>query len=53
MFGFYWYLIAAFCAVYRNTQGAFIKDSVFNELLWMSIADNLGISSTNSSFAKQ
>ena len=32
MFGFYWYLIAAFCAVYRNTQMAFIKDSALSFL---------------------
>ena len=25
-FGFYWYIIAAFCAVYENTQITFIKD---------------------------
>ena len=28
IFCFYWYLIACFCAVYRNTQIAFIKDSL-------------------------
>ena len=28
MFGFYWYAIACFCAVYKNTQMAFIKDSI-------------------------
>ena len=27
MFAFYWYAIACFCAVYVNTQSAFIKDS--------------------------
>ena len=27
MFGFYWYLISCFCAVYENTQIIFIKDS--------------------------
>ena len=27
MFFFYWYLITFFCAVYVNTQNAFIKDS--------------------------
>ena len=27
MFFFYWYLITCFCAVYVNTQNAFIKDS--------------------------
>ena len=26
MFIFYWYLITCFCAVYQNTQIAFIKD---------------------------
>ena len=28
MFAFYWYAIACFCAVYANTQSAFIKDSL-------------------------
>ena len=28
MFAFYWYAIACFCAVYENTQKAFIKDSI-------------------------
>ena len=28
MFAFYWYAIACFCAVYVNTQNAFIKDSL-------------------------
>ena len=28
LFAFYWYAIACFCAVYRNTQSAFIKDSI-------------------------
>ena len=28
MFAFYWYSIACFCAVYVNTQTAFIKDSI-------------------------
>ena len=28
MFLFYWYVIACFCAVYENTQPAFIKDSL-------------------------
>ena len=28
LFCFYWYFISAFCAVYRNTQGPFIKDSI-------------------------
>ena len=28
MFAFYWYAIACFCAVYVNTQTAFIKDSL-------------------------
>ena len=28
MFLFYWYLITSFCAVYQNTQIAFIKDSL-------------------------
>ena len=28
LFTFYWYFVSAFCAVYQNTQIAFIKDSV-------------------------
>ena len=30
---FYWYLISCFCAIYRNTQIAFIKDSLLSFLL--------------------
>ena len=30
MFVFYWFLIACFCAVYPNTQTAFIKDSLLS-----------------------
>ena len=33
LFIFYWYLIAAFCAVYVNTQLAFIKDSISSFIL--------------------
>ena len=33
MFIFYWYLITCFCAVYQNTQIAFIKDSLLSFLL--------------------
>ena len=33
LFGFYWYLVSAFCAVYQNTQITFIKDSLFSFLL--------------------
>ena len=33
MFIFYWYLITCFCAVYQNTQIAFIKDSFLSFLL--------------------
>ena len=33
MFAFYWYLIACFCAVYPNTQKAFIKDSISSFIL--------------------
>ena len=33
MFLFYWYLITCFCAVYQNTQIAFIKDSLLSFLL--------------------
>ena len=32
-FGFYWYAVAAFCAVYENSQSAFIKDSFISFLL--------------------
>ena len=28
LFGFYWYFISAFCAVYKNTQIIFINDSI-------------------------
>ena len=28
LFVFYWYFISCFCAVYQNTQSAFIKDSI-------------------------
>ena len=37
LFVFYWYFISAFCAVYKNTQIIFIKDSVtsfFTNLLY-------------------
>ena len=30
MFLFYWYIITCFCAVYENTQIAFIKDSLLS-----------------------
>ena len=33
LFAFYWYAIACFCAVYPNTQGAFIADSVSSFIL--------------------
>ena len=33
MFSFYWYSVASFCAVYRNSQTVFIKDSVMSFLL--------------------
>ena len=29
----YWYVVAAFCAVYENTQRVFIKDSLMSFLL--------------------
>ena len=32
-FGFYWYAVAAFCAVYENSQSAFIKDSFISFFL--------------------
>jgi len=34
---FYWYIVAAFCSVYKNTQIAFIKDWIFSFLLDMLI----------------
>ena len=37
MFIFYWYLITCFCAVYQNSQTAFIKDSLLSFLLGISI----------------
>ena len=37
VFGFYWYLITCFCAVYQNTQVVFIKDSLFSFLLGNAI----------------
>ena len=33
MFIFYWYIITCFCSVYKNTQIAFIKDSLLSCLL--------------------
>ena len=33
MFIFYWYLLTCFCAVYQNTQIAFIKDSLLSFIL--------------------
>ena len=33
MLSFYWYLISCFCTVYRNTQIAFIKDSLLSFIL--------------------
>ena len=32
-FGIYWYMVAAFCAVYENTQEAFIKDTLMSFLM--------------------
>ena len=37
IFAFYWYLITCFCAVYQNTQIAFIKDSISSFLLGIFI----------------
>ena len=33
IFGFYWYIVAAFCAVYQNTQITFLKDYFSSFLL--------------------
>ena len=30
---FYWYIIVIFCAVYENTQIAYLKDSLFSFLI--------------------
>ena len=32
LFAFYWYFVSSFCAVYHNTQSAFIKDSILSFL---------------------
>ena len=32
-FGFYWYLIVCFCAIYKNTQNIFIKDFIISFIL--------------------
>ena len=32
-FGFYWYTVCSFCAVYENTQITFLKDSLLSFLL--------------------
>ena len=32
-FALYWYIIVTFCAVYENTQPAYLKDSLFSFLL--------------------
>ena len=37
MFIFYWYLVTCFCAVYQNTQIAFIKDSFLSFVLSVCI----------------
>ena len=34
---FYWYMVSAFCAVYKNTQIAFIKDWLLSFLLDISL----------------
>ena len=41
MFIFYWYAITCFCAVYQNTQVAFIKDSLLSFVL--DILSSFGI----------
>ena len=33
---FYWYVVGAFCSVYKNTQTVFIKDWLFSFLLGIS-----------------
>ena len=30
---FYWYVVSAFCVVYKNTQITFIKDWIFSFIL--------------------
>ena len=32
VFGFFWYIVAVFCAVYKETQSIFLKDSLFSFL---------------------
>ena len=32
VFGFFWYIVAVFCAVYKETQRIFLKDSLFSFL---------------------
>jgi len=34
---FYWYVVSAFCVVYKNTQISFIKDWIFSLILGMLI----------------
>ena len=33
LFLFYWYIIVIFCALYKNTQVSFIKDTLFSFLI--------------------
>ena len=34
---FYWYMVSAFCVVYKNTQISFIKNWIFSLILGMLI----------------
>ena len=34
---FYWYVVSAFCVVYKNTQISFIKDWILSLILGMLI----------------
>ena len=61
MFAFYWYTIACFCAVYVNTQTAFITDSIssfglgllypFGLYLFPSLLRLISLRATNSRLA--
>ena len=47
LFVFYWYIVSCFCAVYENTQSAFIKDSFISFLIGLAIPFGLYIFPTS------
>ena len=47
LFVFYWYIVSGFCAVYENTQSAFIKDSFISFLIGLAIPFGLYIFPTS------